>query len=40
MTAHTHIEVSDSILRDSARQAAKYADLCPKCGAELPPGAV
>ena len=35
MTPHPQIEVSASILRDSARQATAYADLCPDCGAEM-----
>lgn len=29
------IEVSIRILRDSTREAAAYADLCPDCGREM-----
>ena len=35
MTPRPPIEVSASILRDSARQATTYADLCPECGEEM-----
>ncbi len=35
MTPHPPIKVSPGILRDSAHQAAKYADLCPECAEEM-----
>ncbi len=35
MTPNSRIEVSGSILRHSAKEAQAYAELCPKCGAEM-----